>query len=286
MWIILSLLAALFSATAAIGEKKILLKEEALKFSLILSIFNFLLIAPYLFRLNSISLESLLIIFFKSILTSLAFLMIMKGLKSLKISSSLPILIFTPLFVALGEYIFFQSILKNIEILAMVIILLGTYLLLLNDVKSPLQPLSEIRKGSYGFLFSAVILFTISSLIDKLIIIKAKVSPLDYISLNITFTAIIFVVIYLIFNKKKQKATLYRSLSPYLILSIITIAYKYFHIMAIKSGGPVSLVLSLKRTSILFATIIGGTIFKEGDLLKKSISVILMLIGASLIVLY
>ncbi|MFZ1290092.1 MAG: hypothetical protein WAR79_08375, partial [Melioribacteraceae bacterium] len=55
--------------------------------------------------------------------------------------------------------------------------------------------------------------------------------------------------------------------------------YRYTQIEAIKLAS-VALVLTVKRTSVFFASIIGGKIFKEKYLVKKGIGIILILIGA------
>jgi drug/metabolite transporter (DMT)-like permease len=43
------------------------------------------------------------------------------------------------------------------------------------------------------------------------------------------------------------------------------------------------LTLAVKRTSVLWATIIGGKIFKDTNLTKKIIAVLFILLGAILI---
>jgi len=43
------------------------------------------------------------------------------------------------------------------------------------------------------------------------------------------------------------------------------------------------LVLAIKRTSVFWATVIGGKIFNDKDLLKRSIAAVLILVGAILI---
>ncbi len=66
------------------------------------------------------------------------------------------------------------------------------------------------------------------------------------------------------------------------MISVITIGYRYTQIEAVKIA-PVALVLSIKRTSVFFASIFGGKIFSESYLLKKGIAIIIMLIGAYLL---
>ena len=73
------------------------------------------------------------------------------------------------------------------------------------------------------------------------------------------------------------------SWKPILLVSAFTIVYRLTQIFAVKSGS-VALVLALKRTSVFFAVVIGGQIFKEHYLLRKSIATIIMLIGAAMVI--
>jgi drug/metabolite transporter (DMT)-like permease len=49
------------------------------------------------------------------------------------------------------------------------------------------------------------------------------------------------------------------------------------------SIASVALTLAVKRTSVLWATVIGGKIFKDSNLLKKTIAVLFILLGVILI---
>ena len=66
------------------------------------------------------------------------------------------------------------------------------------------------------------------------------------------------------------------------LISVLTIGYRYTQIVAV-SLASVALVLAIKRTSVFWATVIGGKLFNDKDLLKRSIAAILILIGAILI---
>jgi len=68
-----------------------------------------------------------------------------------------------------------------------------------------------------------------------------------------------------------------------ILIALFTIGYRYLLLEAMKIA-PVALVLSIKRTSIFFATIIGGKIFSEHALLHRSIATLLMLGGVYLII--
>jgi len=113
-WYIFALISALFSAMAAIGEKKTLFKENALEFSAVLAIFNLFFSIPFVVYIdfNSLPLPALAVLYGKSILGMCSFLFIMYGIKNLEISGALPILVITPGLVAFFAFIFPR---KNIQ---------------------------------------------------------------------------------------------------------------------------------------------------------------------------
>ncbi len=69
-----------------------------------------------------------------------------------------------------------------------------------------------------------------------------------------------------------------------LILAVATIGYRFFEILAIKEAASVALAIAIKRTSVFFAVLIGGGLFKESNLLRKIIATLLLIIGAILII--
>lgn len=288
MWFILAFISALFSAAAAIGEKKALQNSSAISFSLLLSIFNVIFSIPFLLFVDfsTVSIEAILVLFAKSTLGAFSFLFVMKGLKSLEISSSLPILVLTPGFTALLAFIFLKEELSLFEIFGMVILLFGTYLLQLKPDKNLIYPF-QFRKQPKALIYIilALVIFSITSVVDKALLTNFKLAPFVFIPLQHVFYTLIFLVLFIVNRDRSEsfKGTFYSIWKIVLIVSLFTIIYRFSHIYAIKLGS-VALVLSIKRTSVFFATIIGGTYFNEQNLLRKTIATILMIIGAVTII--
>ena len=53
------------------------------------------------------------------------------------------------------------------------------------------------------------------------------------------------------------------------MISVLTIGYRYTQIVSV-SLASVALTLAVKRTSVLWATVIGGKIFKDTNLVEKN----------------
>ncbi len=288
MWITFAIISALFSAAAAIGEKKTLLNTSAISFSLMLSVFNTILSLPFLFYtdFSVVTTEAILILFFKSTLGAFSFLFVMKGLKSLEISSSLPLLVITPGVVALLAFLFLGESLSSIEVLGMVILLFGTYLLQLKPDKGLWYPF-QFNKQPKAMLYivMAVLIFSVTSVLDKSLLVNYKLPPLVFIPLQHVFYTLVFTLMFVI--RRNNEAPLTGKLKSIwklvLMVSVFTIIYRFSHIYAVKLGS-VALVISVKRTSVFFATLIGGTYFNEQNLMRKTIATIFLIIGAIAII--
>lgn len=287
-WYWFALISAMFSAAAAIFEKKTLFQEDALNFSTTLAIFNVLLSIPILLSVNWAGLTgiSLLVLYGKSILGMFSFLLVMYGIKNLEISGALPLLVVTPGLVAVAAFLLLGEQLKGLEIVGLVALLVGTYVLQLSHKKDLLEPFKVIfnSKGN-RYLIGALLLFTVTSILDKVLLKNYKLKPNAFLSFQHIFLAINFIVFSLVTRRTNfsLKSTLKNSWKPILLISVFTIIYRLTQIEAVKIG-QVALVLALKRVSVFFAVVIGGQLFKEHYLLRKTIATLIMLAGAALVI--
>lgn len=286
-WFLLAFMSAIFSGIAAIFEKKTLFLEKPLSFSTTLAILNLVLAIPFFFLtdFSTITIQKLGVLFFKSILGAGASLLVMKSIKKLELSAALPLLILTPGLVAIFAFIFLKENLSNIEIIGMVLLLSGTYLLQTRKNQKIFDPFkSLIKTKAYLWIIGALVLFTITSILDKALLKNFNLPLNPFMAFQHLFLAIIFTIMILFSKEKNEIAFLIKRSSKFiLIVSILTIFYRYTQLQAVKNA-PVALVLSLKRFSVLIAVIIGGKLFKEKRLIKKIIATIIMFVGAVLII--
>lgn len=287
-WFILSILSAFLSAFAAITQKKVLFKVGALEFSFLLSLVNLLFSIPFFFFIDysTVNYTNLSVLFIKSIIGVGAFYCVMVSLKNLEISNALPLLALTPGFVAVFAFLLLGESLKTIEIIGLLFLIAGTFILESKNFKDLFIPFSVFIKSVYHrYIILALLLFTASSILDKFLLIKLNLSPISLTAFQHIYFAVIFSIIYLLFKNKEMHSTLEikkNQLGWIALISIITIGYRYTQIVAV-SLASVALVLAIKRTSVFWATVIGGKLFNDKDLLKRSIAAILILVGAILI---
>ncbi|MBE0571839.1 MAG: EamA family transporter [Ignavibacteriaceae bacterium] len=287
-WFFIALLSSFLSAFAAITQKKVLFNLNPVQFSFYLSIANLVLSIPFFFFIdyNAINFSNLSVLFLKSLIGVAAFLCVMTALKNLQISNALPLLALTPGFVAVFAFLFLGEALKLFEVLGLVSLIVGTYILESKNLKEILFPLDVFFRSRYHqYILAALLLFTASSVIDKLLVAKMNLTPISLTAFQHVYFAVLFFIIYFAFKGKLENNSSQIDKTDVLwilLISVLTIGYRYTQIVSI-SIASVALTLAVKRTSVLWATVIGGKIFKDTNLLKKTIAVLFILLGAILI---
>lgn len=287
-WFFIALLSSFLSAFAAITQKKVLFNLNPVQFSFYLSVANLILSIPFFFFIeyDAINFSNLLVLFIKSIIGVAAFLCVMTALKNLQISNALPLLALTPGFVAVFAFLFLGETLKTQEVLGLISLIAGTYILESKNLKEILFPLKRFLRSKYHrYILAALLLFTASSVMDKFLLIKLELTPVSLTAFQHLYFALIFFIIYFLFKGKlaNQASQINKTDILWIILiSILTIGYRYTQVVSI-SLASVALTLAVKRTSVLWATIIGGRIFKDSNLIKKTVAVLFILLGVILI---
>jgi len=194
-WYVFALISALFSALAAITQKKVLFKEKALVFCAVLGFFNLIIAIPFFFFIDFsiLSYSGLIVLFIKSFLAAFSFLFVMLGIKNLELSRALPLLVLTPGLVAITAYIFLQEALSKMEISGIVFLTVGTYILSLKKPKKIKTPFKEAinPKGHY-YIIAALIIFTITAVLDKVVLSNFKVPVNAFMGFQHLYLALIF----------------------------------------------------------------------------------------------
>jgi len=289
IWFILAFLSALFSAFSTLAEKKSLFILDALDFSYIIAVVTLLFSIPFFIaapQQSGISV-SLIILFIKTILSAGAFWCVMLSMKNLELSEALPLLAVSPAFVALLAFIFIGDNLRLVEWTGIFLIVAGTYILEIKKGESNIfAPFHNIfRSAKYVYVLTAVVLFTITSLMDRVLLKGYKLPPYTFMAYQQLFYAVIFMAIVL--AKRKNPILPFKNISRdiwlmILLVGIFTVIYRYTQIAAVKLA-PVALVLAVKRISVLIAVILGGKLFKEQNLRRRLIAAIIILIGITLL---
>ncbi len=290
-WFILAFTSALFSAAAALSQKKILFKIEALDFSFLVSVIGLPFLIPFFIGISygDLTIESLLILYFKSILGTFAFLFVMLALKNFEISKALPLMVLTPGLVAVFAFLFLGDSLSFKEVMGIFLLMIGTFLIEVSDKKNIFNSFSAVIKSKhYYYIISALVLFTASAILDRLLLTSYKFPPENFMAFQQLFFAFNFLVLFLFKRKESdiKKIVSDKNLILWIILiAALTVSYRYTQIEATKIA-PVALVLAVKRISVFFSSVGGGKIFKEKNFIVRTSAAAIMIAGTLLLLNY
>jgi drug/metabolite transporter (DMT)-like permease len=287
LWFLLASCSAILSAAAAVIQKKVLSRLTALEFSFLVSavILFFSLFVPFSINVASIPPSTLMIIIGKSILGGIAFLFVMMSLEHNPISTALPILGMTPGVTALVALLMLGESLPGLEWAGIVLMMMGTYILESRPSQNIFRPFKEIlRSKNYYYMYGALGLFAVSSVLDKLLVSSYKIDILivlfyQHIVYCLMFGFLIFI------HKSSFRDLMHKGRNQFpfiLIVALLTIAYRFTQLGATQLA-PVALVLAVKRTSILYASFFGGKLFSDERLPQKLLAGLLIVAAGFLI---
>lgn len=286
-WIAFALVGAFFLGLQEILKKKILKNEGSLGFLTILYIANFLLVLPFVFRVNfDLSINLIGLIFFRSILMFVAMFSFTEALKYLPISVVAPLSNLKTLFALFFGLFFLNELVGVIQILGIIIILIGSYILDLEknikNYRKSLQKLIKSRHIHYILIFSAF--YSLSAVVSKIIL-----RDIDSISL-IFHHSFLSVIIYLliVFIFRQGIVTLKRGWSLaglwIALIALLGLVATYTKFLALASvASKVALVIPVIQLSTLIEVVFGGRLFHEDRILIRAAGCALMVFGTILI---
>jgi drug/metabolite transporter (DMT)-like permease len=288
IWFLISFISALLSAAAALAQKKVLFKIDAFRFSLLVSAAGLMTSAPFFFvtDYHALNTASLSVLFIKSLLSSLGFYFVMQSIKKLELSEALPLLALTPGLVAISAFLFLGEKISAYETGGMLFLIAGTYILEAEkngDILAPLRILFVSKK--YRYVIAALAVFTISSVLDKAILSKFRLPVNAFMAFQQVFIAIVFFACYLFSKRRSERNFFLPGTDVWIwiaVIALLTAGYRFAQITAVKMA-PVAVVLSVKRLSVFFTVVLGGHIFKERSLLKKTIATAIIIVGTIII---
>ena len=280
-WFVLATCSAILSAAAAIAEKKALFRVRALEFSFFVALITAVIFAalPFSIDVSAVSRPALAMLVVKSLMSGSAFLLVMVSLQNNPISDALPLLGLTPAATALLALIATGESLLVSEWCGVVLMVAGAYLVEVRPRQRFWEPLRDaFALKRHAFIFGAVGLFAASSVMDRILVSAQRVDPL----VVLFYQQIVYCIVFgaLLVVRRASVRDLLRSgraqMPLLLTVAILTIAYRYVQLEATKDA-PAALVLAVERTSVFYASLIGGRLFSEERLKMR-------LLGAGLIV--
>lgn len=286
-WYVYALSGAFVVAVAAVLEKKILEKEEPVHFSFAVTLVGGVLSLPFLAFVpwHELSLTELSLIAVITAASACSFWLVAKATKVLDAGEISVLLATTPAAIALFAYVFLGEALSQEQVIALLCILAGLFILELPHVIQIFRRRRLFELFFMGMTGVAILIYAGTALIDRIALTTFGIHPLHFIVLTQTMSMLIFGIIELCLGRGRGIALSPFVRSPIKVVAVATLLFlsRVLYAQAI-ALVYVALAAALKRTGAVFTIILSGAFLKEQGIGRKLVSVLLVILGALLLV--
>lgn len=286
-WLGYALISALFSGLASIFEKRTLNRLHSIDFSAAIAFTTALITLPILFTSSweKITPLTLLIMFAISLFAAWAFISVTRGIRHMEISLSSPLFLLGPLITTLLAFILLGERISALQVTGMVILLLGTYILETTHFMKVGEFWNNIWRNKYTqYILLGLVLYAFTAIGDRIVLGKFGVPAALELAIVQCFIAVEF--LFLTWHYRGSPIASLRLVQTHwksiILLALLMITYRYFHALAIALAAA-GLVTAIKRSTSLFSTVIGGSLFHDHGIWRKTTACLIMLIGVYMI---
>lgn len=288
-WFVYAVLSAFLGSLTAILEKKTLTTLHAIDFSIALAFAAALFSSPILFTASweSITPTVLALTLLISILSAFAFVGVSRGMRHLEISTSSPLFLMGPFMTVLLAYLLIGETLAPMQLWGILLLAIGIYVLETRHLLRAGEFWQHLWGDKYSrFIMFGLLLYAGSAVCDRIVLAYLNVPAPLFIALAQVFLAIVFIGIAYYYRGGIREPL--RLSAPHwksiLFLALLAMFARIAQAEA-TALAAIGLVTAVKRTSALFTTVIGGEIFHDQYILRKTIACFIMIGGVYLIAL-
>jgi len=285
MWFVLAIFAAIFETVAILVEKKTLIKEHALEFCCLISLFAFIISFSFVSKVDfDLNFNLYLLIFIASLFVTFGYWLVAKGIRHMDVSIASPLLIFSPALVAVLAFIFLGERLKGIQTAGIILLVFGGYFLNSDGSMRFWKTFKKIYESkAVKHILIGIFIWSFARLFDKYLL--KFLSQYTYLFIIHFFIMVNFLVILFVFYDgfKGIKHGVKGSLHWLLIMAGFIVLARLSYLTALKMAY-LSLVFVIFKSSNFLVTIIGGSIFHEKAILQRAIAAVIMILGVYLVI--
>lgn len=282
-----------FSAAAisisGVAAKKALRKEHSLDFSIFANILGLLFLIPFIGFVDfSIAPSRIALIYVASFMGVFGFWFSIRALRHIEMSVEAPLLNLSVVFTAVLGYLILGEKLGGFDLLGILLVFFGAYLLEINHGRVDLlYPFREFRRSKYiHYLLFGTILYSSGTIVDRMIL--KETSVITYLFFVYLFLSINHIVLFFFFHRKEVSFSVIskeaRDSFGWLILFSASRLISSFFMATALTMLYAALATAIKRLSVLFAIVFGGSIFHEKQWRWRMGSAMIMLAGVLLII--
>ncbi len=279
MWLYLALASALLLGLYDIAKKKSAQNNGVLQILLVATTLSTLFLSPWLFK-YPMDIHSHLALLVKAAIVTSSWISGMVALKYLPITTVSTLKATRPFLVVLFSILLFG---ERLNLCQWAGVLAAFAALMLLSRSSRMEGVTF--KSNKGLLAMTISIVTgvISALYDKHII--AGFEPLSvqsWANFYITILLALCVIVYGRFSGSRQK---FRWDWTLLLIAVLITGADALYFFAIKQDGALLSVVSiLRRCSVLVTFAVGAIFFKEKNMKRKSLNILVLMIGMALLI--
>jgi transporter family protein len=286
-WFILALFAAIFFGSRQVIAKKVLMYEHATEYLTVTCMMAFLFSLFFLPKMSfAYSAQTWLFMYLKGLFLTIGWILGSKALRHLEISYVTPLTNLTPIFLLVLSFFILHEVPSVLQYAGVALLVFGAYWLQADHHLSNLIRPWKILKNKYSvFMFIAIFFYAICAVFDKLILREAD----PYTFLSFTFFVLSVHYLFIQFFKydgiKDIKHAFAKGKYLIFVVALLMLFSDIFYYMAVAiPGAMVALIIPVKRMSTLVATVIGGRMFHDHNLIHRILACVIMVVGVVLIV--
>ena len=283
-WYLFGFVCTFFIGLHLVTSKKILVFENALEFLTVLASAQFLVLLPIIPYVEIPSMEVFLLIIFQGILLTVGLLLQFTVLRKMPISTVATLGNLMPLFLFSFAFFMLGESLNDDKLTGLVILVFGAYMVdyAPGDILGPIKKVFSSKLEQ--FLLISIMLLASVAMLDKMILSEG-ISALSLLFFSQLCLAISTLSCLLIIEKKEGVKKAYTTKGTWVLLTAMLKNLGNLAYFQAVSLIYVSLVVPIRQLASFISAFIGGTIFKEKNLFRKSIACLIMIAGVILIIL-
>lgn len=287
MWVALSVLTALASASVDAWTKKFFGDRDAVSmafYPLAYSLPLFAVTFPFV-PIPSLDTTFWWCFGLSVPVNCISFVLYMEAIRLSPLSLTLPFLTLTPAFMLITGYAVLQETASLPAILGIAVIICGGYLLHAPSARGGLlEPLRAIvtEKGSV-LMIAVALIYSLSAVLGKKAILHS--SPL-FFGVFFFFLQNFLLAAWALITRHVDGRRLLGAFPSHqgLVVGVLYYFHVILHVWAI-SMTQAAYMIALKRLSAVFGVLYGGWLFKEKHLMWRGIGAALMVTGAAIVAL-
>jgi uncharacterized membrane protein len=286
-WVIFALIAAVFFGSRQVVAKKVLMYEHATEYLTVTCLVAFLFSLFFLPRMSfDYSALTYLYMYLKGLFLTVGWILGSKALRHLEISYVTPLTNLSPVFLLIFGFFILREIPSALQYLGVALLIFGAYWLQADhNFSSMIRPWRIFKNRYSAFMLVAIFFYALCAVFDKLVLKEAD--PYTYFSITFLILSVHYLIIQFIKydGLKDIKHAFVKGKHLIFIVALLMLFADIFYYKAVAiPGAMVSLIIPLKRMSTLVATVVGGRLFHDHNLLHRMVACGIMVAGVILVV--